>query len=92
MSKLRYLYIHGLKNIESYDVLAEIKSLESFNGNKPLNASLSGLKNLKHIFIGGTYQKEEIDNLFNQKNIETLWYKGKYIKGKQSNLEYPFYK
>lgn len=92
MKKLIYLYIHGLKKIESYDAIAEIKSLETFNGNKPLDGSLSGLKNLKHITIGGTYPKEEIDNLLNQNNIETLWYKGKFLKGKQSNLKSPFYK
>lgn len=92
MKKLRYLYIQGLKKIESYDAIAEIKSLDTFNGNKPLDGSLSGLKNLKHIIIGGIYPKEEIDNLSNQNNIETLWYKGKFLKGKQSNLETPFYK
>lgn len=91
MRKIRYLSIEGVKNLDTYDPIKKSKTIETIVGDqcKPIDKSLDGLKKLKGIWLGDSYHKSAIDDLLKNNEAESIWVRGKTLKG-SGKLDNPF--
>jgi len=91
MSKIKYLSMEGIKNLETYAPIKNSKTMETIAGYncRPADKSLDGLKRLKEIWLGDSYTKSEVDNLLDDNNAENIWIRGKNLKG-SGKLNNPF--
>jgi len=91
MDKIKYLSMEGIKNLDTYAPIKNSKSMETIAGHncRPADKSLDGLKRLKEIWLGDSYTKSEVDNLLNDNDAESIWIRGKNLKG-TGKLDNPF--
>lgn len=91
MSRIKYLSMEGIKNLDTYAPIKNSKTMETIAGYncRPADKSLDGLKRLKEIWLGDSYTKSEVDNLLNDNVAENIWIRGKNLKG-SGKLNNPF--
>lgn len=91
MPEIKYLTMEGIKNLDTYAPITNSKSMETIAGYncRPADKSLDGLKRLKEIWLGDSYTKSEVDNLLNDNDAESIWIRGKNLKG-TGKLDNPF--
>lgn len=91
MSKIKYLSMEGIKNLDTYAPIINSKTMETIAGYncRPTNKSLDGLKRLKEIWLGDSYTKSEIERLLSDNEAESIWIRGKNLKG-TGKLNNPF--
>ncbi|KOF03072.1 hypothetical protein OB69_06955 [Roseivirga seohaensis subsp. aquiponti] len=91
MPKIKYLSMEGIKNLDTYAPIKNSKTMETIAGYncRPADKSLEGLINLKEIWLGDSYTKSEIERLLNANDAESIWIRGKNLKG-TGKLNNPF--
>ena len=91
MPKLRYLSLEGIKNLDTFNLIKNSKTLETVTGYdcRPADKSLDGLKKLKEISLGDSYTKAEIYKLLKDNEAEKIWLRGNSLKGME-RFENPF--
>ena len=91
MPKINYLSMEGIKNLNSFKLIKNSRTIETIAGYncRPADKSLDGLKKLKEIWLGDFYQNSEIDRLLNDSDAESIWIRGKILKG-SGKLDNPF--
>lgn len=92
MTALKYLSFEGVKNIKTYNPILQNKSLETVTGYQfqPLDKSLTGLKKLKTVGLGDSYNKAEIENFLLVSNADNITMRGKILRGAVQTYN-PFY-
>ncbi|WP_179020367.1 hypothetical protein [Winogradskyella forsetii] len=91
MTKIKYLSMEGIKNLDTYAPIKNSKSMETIAGYncRPADKSLDGLKRLTEIWLGDSYAKSELEDLLNNNDAVTIWIRGKNLKG-SGKLNNPF--
>jgi len=91
MSKIEYLSMEGIKNLNTYTPIKNSMTMETIAGYncRPTDKSLDGLKRLKENWLGDSYTKSEVDNLLNDNAAENIWIRVKNLKG-SGKLKNPF--
>ena len=91
MPQIKYLSMEGIKNLDTYAPIKNSKTMETIAGYncRPADKSLEGLINLKEIWLGDSYTKIEIERLLNANDAESIWIRGKNLKG-TGKLNNPF--
>jgi len=83
LPKLKYLSLEGIKNLDSYEPLSESKSLETLAAYhcQPQDKSLDGLRNLKNIYLGDSYNKSTIESFLNKSAANNIKIRQAAIRG-----------
>lgn len=92
LSEIKYLRLEGTKNLLTYNPILNCKSLEtlSVSDGRPADKSLKPIVNLKNIALGDSYAKSEIDYLTANFSGQTIWVRGKELKGRLADIRNPF--
>jgi hypothetical protein len=92
LNEIKYLRLEGTKNLLTYGPILNCKSLEtlSVSNGRPVDKSLKPIVNLKNIALGDSYAKSEIDYLTANFNGQTIWLRGKELKGRLTDIRNPF--
>jgi len=83
LTSLRLLHLDGIKNLKTYEPLEMLDHSSTFTAynSRPLDRSLSPLRNLNTVGIGDSYDSRTIKSFEDSFNGEVLNYRGKCIRG-----------
>ncbi len=83
LPKIEFLSLEGVKNLDTYDMVKNSKTIETISGYqcRPSDKSLKGLKKLKGIWLGDSYAKSEIAKLLKDNDADNIWIRGRNLKG-----------